>query len=107
MRRARGEYAEAGVSYQQAVEMSKGILGDAHCTTAAALHCQAMLAVDNCQYATALSQLEQAHLIRGSALGDDHPDTLLSAVGLGRVHCLQGRFVDAKKAKHLCSRTTH
>ena len=96
VRQATGRHAEAEMFYEQALEINKTALGEAHPDYAATLHnlanaCQAMG-----RYAEAEALYQQALGIKKTALSEAHPDYATTLHELAHVRQAMGRHAEAE-----------
>lgn len=93
---AQGRYREAEPLYQQALTMTRLLLGDEHLVVATSLNNLAFLHHKQGRYGEAESLYQQALVMYGQLLGEDHPDVATSLNNLAALYKNQGRYGEAE-----------
>ncbi|MEM6900046.1 MAG: tetratricopeptide repeat protein [Pseudomonadota bacterium] len=96
VREAMGHYAEAGCLLEQALEIAKAAVGEAHPDYAAPLHGLAHVRHAMGRYEEAASLYEQVLAIEKVAFGEAHPDYAATLHSRGKVHLSMGRLDEAE-----------
>ncbi|OJH36804.1 CHAT domain-containing tetratricopeptide repeat protein [Cystobacter ferrugineus] len=91
-----GRYAEAITPGEQALELRKAVLGDAHLEVAAGLNLLGELYLRQGDPTRAEPLFRRALAIREAALGTKHPDVATSLSGLGSIYLTQGMYDQAE-----------
>src|SRR5207247_1091415 len=91
-----GKYAEAVVPCQQALEIRKKVLGQAHPSYATSLNNLALLYQSQGDYAKAEPLYRRAVGVLKKALGETHPDYATSLNNLALLYWSQGDYIKAE-----------
>ena len=91
-----GDYAAARPYYEQALAISREVLGEKHPDTATSLNNLGYLLQAMGDYAAARPYYEQALAIRREVLGEEHPDTAQSLNNLGYLLQAMGDYAAAR-----------
>jgi tetratricopeptide (TPR) repeat protein len=93
---SQGRYGEAEPLFQDALAMSKRLLGEAHPSVATSLNNLAMLYFNQGRYGEAEPLLQDALAMRQRLLGDEHPSVATSLNNLAGLYDNQGRYGEAE-----------
>ena len=88
-------FFDAELSFLEALDKRKRLLGEDHLWVATSLNNLANLYCSQERYAEAEPLLQQALEIRKRLLGEDHPDVATSLNNLGNLYYSQGRYAEA------------
>ncbi|EKU96967.1 TPR repeat-containing protein [Leptolyngbya sp. PCC 7375] len=90
------QYSEAEPLFQEALAMSKRLLGDEHPNVAFSLNNLALLYEHQGRYSEAEPLFQEALAMSKRLLGDEHPDVIPSLNNLATLYKLQGRYTKAE-----------
>ncbi|NJM70582.1 MAG: tetratricopeptide repeat protein [Scytonema sp. RU_4_4] len=93
---SQGRYSEAEPLCQQALELSKRLLGEQHPNVADSLHNLAGLYRSQGRYTEAEPLYQQALELGRRLLGDEHPSVATSLNNLAGLYYSQGRYAEAE-----------
>ncbi len=97
-----GRYSEAEPLLQEALAMSKRVLGDEHPDVATSLNNLALLYDNQGRYSEAEPLYQEALAMRKRVLGDEHPDVATSLFNLGGITISAGPI--SRRLSHYCCR---
>ncbi|MCG6113176.1 MAG: tetratricopeptide repeat protein [Paracoccus sp.] len=96
VRMAMGHYAEAASLFEEALDITKAAVGDAHPEYAVPLHGLAQVRHTMGRYKEATSLFEQVLAIEKVAFGETHPEYAATMHARAGVHLSMGRFDEAE-----------
>ncbi|MBD2054539.1 tetratricopeptide repeat protein [Oculatella sp. FACHB-28] len=99
--RKQGRYREAGMLWEELVEIGKGWWGEEHPAVASSLNNLAVLYKSQGRYEEAEPLYLQALQLRQRLLGQDHPDVASSLSNLAVLYQHQGRYEEAEPLPNL------
>lgn len=94
---ARGQYTQAGRSYDQSLIIYENVLGLDHPHVATVLNNLAALYDVQGRYAESRPLYERSLAIREKALGSEHPDLATGLNNLAALYDSQGRYAEAER----------